>query len=313
MTDFLHHFLIPKKIYLCILALALTGQILAGQSLPLVEESLPIIQRLDRDDPLYLQLIQEVEIFHQQKKKNGSIRQAVFMRYEVKKNESLFTIAAKLTVPASSLATLNRLKTPNLSPGTMLIIPSLPGLYIHDKNPSTLESTILTRLEKQNAVMVLLTRKNVQLSFRFYPDEEFKPSERILFLARYFVNPVPGARVSSGFGNRKNPFGTNITFHAGIDLVNDLGSPVMVIADGVVRETGFETIYGNYIVIDHYDGWRSFYAHLRSIRTRTGAAVNQGQTIATLGNSGKTTGTHLHFELYQNGEVKDPAKLIPFN
>lgn len=312
MTDSLHFYKSHKGCFVFFLLVLIIPQI-HGDLSPLLEDSLPLIQKLDRDDPLFLQLINEVEAFHQQKKKGGLPRQAMFMRYEVKENDSLFTLAARLTVPAASLATINRLSGPTLTPGTILIVPSLPGLYVHEANPSSLEKLLLSRLEKMVPSMVVFTRKSQQEFFKFYPDEEFTPSERRFFLVKYFINPVPGARISSSFGSRRNPFGTNITFHAGIDLVKDLGSPVAVIADGVVRETGFETLYGNYIIVDHYDGWRSFYAHLRSIRTRTGATVSQGQAIATLGNSGKTTGTHLHLEIYQNGEAKDPAKFIVFN
>ena len=95
--------------------------------------------------------------------------------------------------------------------------------------------------------------------------------------------------------------------HNGVDIAGmEAGSPIYAAAAGTVKEAGFQAKNGNYVRLDHGNGLETFYAHCQSLQVKTGDAVTLGQTIATVGSSGLSTGPHLHFEILLNGEQQDP-------
>ena len=98
--------------------------------------------------------------------------------------------------------------------------------------------------------------------------------------------------------------------HKGIDIVCDRGTPVRPVLSGVVIETGFTASYGNYVTIQHEDGYKSRYAHLESILTEAGEEVSTETQIGTVGSTGMSTGPHLHLEITCNGDPIDPSLYI---
>jgi murein DD-endopeptidase MepM/ murein hydrolase activator NlpD len=124
------------------------------------------------------------------------------------------------------------------------------------------------------------------------------------------ISPING-RIVSGFGYRADPFHGHAHFHAGIDIVAAMGTPIRCVADGVVRVSGTpEYGYGLQIEIDHGYGYVTKYAHLSSMLVSPGQKVKRGQTIALSGNSGYSTGPHLHYEVIKNGTKVDPSAYI---
>lgn len=121
--------------------------------------------------------------------------------------------------------------------------------------------------------------------------------------------PVTGY-LSRGLGPCIDPFTGQRRFHEGIDIVNRLGTPVKATAAGTVAERGWRSGYGWVVVVDHGYGHKTTYGHLDSIEVRKGERVKRGQVIATLGNSGRSTGPHLHYEVRVNGQPVDPLKFI---
>ena len=123
----------------------------------------------------------------------------------------------------------------------------------------------------------------------------------------YFLWPVPGnTYVSSSYGWR---FG-GTDFHTGIDITmgGAYGKPIVASKSGVVKYVGYQgNGYGNYLIVDHGDGYSTLYAHCSSIAVSTGQQVSQGQTIAYIGSTGWSTGPHLHFEIRINGQHTNPA------
>lgn len=114
--------------------------------------------------------------------------------------------------------------------------------------------------------------------------------------------PVTGW-VSRGF--ERGPEG-----HAGIDLVGETGTPVRSAALGVVRFAGWNDTFGNLVILDHGNGYTSFYGHNDTLLVETGSLVPRGQTIARLGNTGQSSAPHLHFEVRLEEEPLDPALLL---
>lgn len=121
--------------------------------------------------------------------------------------------------------------------------------------------------------------------------------------------PVDGY-ISRGFGPCLDPFTGQRRSHEGIDIVNRVGTPVMATAAGTIVEKGWNGGYGWMVVVDHGYGYRTAYGHLDSIKVKRGVQVKRGQVIATLGNSGRSTGPHLHYEVRVNGQTVNPLKFI---
>lgn len=125
--------------------------------------------------------------------------------------------------------------------------------------------------------------------------------------ASTFIKPTNG-RLTSGFGNRKHPVTKRTAFHAGIDLANSKGTRINASRNGQVIFAGNKGTYGKFIVIRHGNGIETAYAHLSSINVRVGQNVSQGQHIGNMGSTGRSTGSHLHFEIRINGSAVNPLK-----
>lgn len=126
-----------------------------------------------------------------------------------------------------------------------------------------------------------------------------------------FSMPVNTAvRYTSGFGGRNDPFGRGHRKHEGQDLAGAYGSPILATADGVVTYAGWESGYGRLIKIRHDFGIETRYGHLSQIRVSVGDRVSRGERIGDMGNSGRSTGTHLHYEIRIGGEAINPMTFI---
>ena len=122
--------------------------------------------------------------------------------------------------------------------------------------------------------------------------------------------PVKTAAFTSGYGVRSDPFRGAAAMHAGIDLAGPVGTPIYATADGVVSDAGWNSGgYGNLIKIDHGRGIETRYAHLSSINIREGQSVKRGQMIGRMGSTGRSTGSHLHYEVRIDGRAVNP---VPF-
>nr|WP_298999690.1 peptidoglycan DD-metalloendopeptidase family protein [uncultured Allomuricauda sp.] len=130
-----------------------------------------------------------------------------------------------------------------------------------------------------------------------------------------FISPIKAKdikKVSSSFGPARNPFTKDMDFHSGIDLVAESGKNVLASADGKVELSATDTNNGNYIVIKHKDSYSTKYLHLKDRTVEAGDKVAKGQIIGHVGSTGKSTGTHLHFEVLQFKKPLNPESLIPF-
>lgn len=123
------------------------------------------------------------------------------------------------------------------------------------------------------------------------------------------IRPVEGW-ITSGFGYRQSPFTGKKEFHKGIDFANRTGTKILAPADGVVSFVGPRGFYGQLMVIDHGHGVTTRYAHLDKALLKQGDRVVRGETIAQMGNTGRSTGPHLHYEVRLNGVPVNPSKYI---
>ena len=126
-------------------------------------------------------------------------------------------------------------------------------------------------------------------------------------------DPIANSYITSGFGGRADPFGGGSQFHKGIDFEADVGDPVLAVADGVVSYSGVRSGYGNVVEIDHGNGYVTRYAHNSRLERNVGDLVRAGQEIAKAGSTGRSTGAHVHFEVWQDGVVVNPRKFLGHN
>ena len=122
--------------------------------------------------------------------------------------------------------------------------------------------------------------------------------------------PVRRSYITSSFGHRADPFGRGRQFHKGIDFNAKVGDPVMAVADGVVSFAGTRSGYGHTVEVDHGNGYVTRYAHNSRLTVKVGDLVRAGQEVAKAGSSGRSTGAHVHFEVWENGRVVNPRKFL---
>jgi len=122
--------------------------------------------------------------------------------------------------------------------------------------------------------------------------------------------PVKQAFLGSPFGHRSDPIVGQRAMHEGIDFNAETGTPVVAAADGVVLSAGWQSDFGNMIEVDHGDGLTTRYAHLSRMNSKAGSLVKRGERIGAVGSTGRSTGSHLHFEVRMLGVAQNPASFL---
>ena len=138
---------------------------------------------------------------------------------------------------------------------------------------------------------------------------EYFEDKRSLYASTPSAWPVRGW-ITSPFGNRTSPFSGILKFHEGLDIAAQTGTPVMAPADGVVVKAGFSTGYGNMVEISHGYGIKTIFAHNSRLNVKAGQRVRRGDVISYVGDSGSSTGPHLHYEVRLNGLPVNPTKYM---
>lgn len=160
----------------------------------------------------------------------------------------------------------------------------------------------------------LFHRVQVEQEYFQRTEELFSPVTGLLNFHEALKKQIPHSwplrhqvgYVTSPFGQRYSPFNTEWSFHSGVDIASSLYTPILSAADGEVIYAGLRGGYGNTVIILHSLGYRTLYGHNARLLVRRGQRVEKGQPIALLGQSGRTTGPHVHFEVQVRGRAVDP-------
>ena len=204
---------------------------------------------------------------------------------------------------------------------------SLLGInQVKNTSESSISNSDLSSLFNSNELTQGSTREVADLKeLTTYLQDAVEPIEQIgkmlktqqnLFTEIPSISPVknPNYHVSMAFGPNLHPLTGNWYIHKGIDLSTyRSGDAVVATASGQVVTVAFDNSFGNYVIIKHNHGMYTRYAHLNSFRVKKGQSVDQGQIIGTIGNTGISTGPHLHYEVHIGSDVVDPAKYININ
>jgi LysM repeat protein len=235
-----------------------------------------------------------------------------FYTYKVKQKENFWVVMSKCSLDMDTLMSVNNLTSPfQVVPGTVLYIPNMRGVIVPGENLKSLYSFLAA--EKINLRYIKAVNKSETLDkkFIFIPCGKISAIERSLFLGTAFFSPIQFGRKTSGFGSRRNPFNDRrMEFHKGIDLGCHLGTKVHAARRGMVVFSGYEEGYGNLVIVEHEFGYRSYYGHLSRKLVKVGQQVKPGEIIALSGNTGRSTGPHLHFEIRKNGRALNPMTFL---
>jgi murein DD-endopeptidase MepM/ murein hydrolase activator NlpD len=136
-----------------------------------------------------------------------------------------------------------------------------------------------------------------------------KPEDLKLALGDFFIYPIQGP-LTSPFGWRSDPISGVRRFHAALDLAAPTGTRINAAMDGKVATVGLNSVYGRYIILSHSGGFQTMYAHMSLTSVRQGVSVRQGQKIGEVGNTGYSTGPHLHFAVFKNGKAVNPLEFL---
>jgi murein DD-endopeptidase MepM/ murein hydrolase activator NlpD len=250
-----------------------------------------------------------------------STSSVVSMRlYSVQKNDNLWEIANDHDIDLYTLLSANKIKNPHLlHQGQKLRIPTQRGvLHKVEKNETLEEVAIQYDITLQSIIDAngIEDPDSVQIG-----TELFAPSARIPKKLRThllperkktstrFIMPAQG-RISGGYGYRTHPVLRRRKLHQGIDIVGRYGSPVKAAMAGKVRYSDWMGSYGKLVIIEHDNGFETRYAHNSRLKAKNGDVVRQGQVIALIGKTGRTTGTHLHFEIRVKGKAVNPMRYL---
>ena len=236
----------------------------------------------------------------------------LFYKYNVQKSDNFWKILSRCSLNIDTLMSVNSLSSPgDISPGQIIFIPNMRGIVYENGNGDSIE-TIAKKFNIEKYYIYQINNiTGGTKSHLFIPGGEISKTERSLFLGTGFSSPLKIGRLTSGFGRRKDPFNrTYYEFHKGIDIACSPGTRIHAARSGRVVFTGYKGGYGNLVVIQHSHNYFSYYGHLKRILIKKGDAVGRGTLIALSGNTGRSTGPHLHFEVRKNKRPINPGLLF---
>jgi len=231
----------------------------------------------------------------------------------VTSGENISTLAINMGLNQGTIISVNKItNTRLLQIGKVLKIPNQDGILHAVRSGDSLSSIA----EKYKVQPEDIKTANELFSDKIRTGTDlFIPGAKLDWVSLQEINgdlfiwPLNGV-ITSPYGYRKDPFSGRTQFHTGIDIRGSTGTPIRAAMSGRVSNTGYDAVFGNYVIISHHSGYRTLYGHMSVIRTRNGAYVGTGERIGDVGSTGLSTGPHLHFTVYKNGVTVNPRSLI---
>lgn len=244
--------------------------------------------------------------------------------HTVRQNETLYSISVKNKISVNEIMDLNNMSTAKVYPGQKLVVKgegkSSSGNRTSSSYHTVKDGETLYQISNRYNISVNnlkkynnLNNNNISVGQRIYlkggmAAKQTTPSSRTTSpTLRSFRKPLKSISVNSRYGTRVHPVTKKRTTHHGVDLKAAMNTPVYAPYEGVVTYSGWMNGYGKIIIIDHGGGYTTRYAHLNRWIVNKGTTVKKGQLIAKTGNTGLSTGPHLHYEIRKNGSSIDPT------
>lgn len=239
-----------------------------------------------------------------------------YQTYTVRSGDTLGGITKRFGLTnLSTLIDVNSITNArSLHEGQKLRIPSVDGLmYTVSKGNSLtgLSAKFNVPLEDLLDVNDLASQTLTVGQQLFIPGAKMDAAKLHEVLGDLFKIPITAAyRISSKFGWRPDPFTGVRSYHTGIDLACPEGTPIRAAMNGTVAFVGWSNVFGNYIIVNHPNGYQTLYGHLSASRVKKGQSVTQATVIGLVGSTGYSTGAHLHFTVYKNGRLVNPSSVL---
>jgi murein DD-endopeptidase MepM/ murein hydrolase activator NlpD len=234
--------------------------------------------------------------------------------HTLKRGETIGTVAKLYGRTQDSIISMNGIvNVKRVASGTKLKIPNMDGIIHVVASGESLGKisgrykVAMTSILDANNLESYTIRKGQSL---FIPGAKMDKGTLKQALGDLFSWPIRSL-ITSSFGYRPDPFTGVRRFHGAIDLYGTMGQRVNAAMDGRVVEKGYNVNYGNYIILAHDGGFQTCYAHLSEIDVKDGQSVGRGSKIGEVGNSGYSTGAHLHFAVYRKGSAVNPLGFLP--
>ena len=252
---------------------------------------------------------------------SASIEPAVltYQTYRVKSGDMIGYIADAFGITQDTIISVNNIRQSRLiQPNQYLKIPSMAGILYTVKTDGETPETIAIKYEvdaeKCASVNFLSATTELKAGYSlFVPDAELDWMTRQEINGDLFKKPLKVRYwLSSSYGWRDSPFNTGSrSFHGGIDMAVAQGTPIYPAMDGKVTTAGYNATYGNYVIITHHSGYKTLYGHMSKITCQKGNFVYAQKTqIGLVGSTGLSTGPHLHFTVYKNGNTINPQSVL---
>jgi murein DD-endopeptidase MepM/ murein hydrolase activator NlpD len=240
--------------------------------------------------------------------------------YKVTQGDTVSGIAEKYSLSMGSIIAFNQLNEAwNLRNGKILKIPNMDGVPYTIQKGDTISSIAAKMKVPQNAILDandILSENIPAGKVLFIPGGKMDANALSRAIKRPVIEkmiyPVNNRRVTSNFGWREdpvNPVSGQMTFHRAVDLAGKMGDPVKAALKGTVLHVDNNRNLGNFIILKHGE-YQTLYAHLSAVLVKAGEEVGQGQMIGKVGETGYTTGPHLHFEVFRNGTRINPLEIL---
>jgi len=247
---------------------------------------------------------------------HGMLVDFEWRQYKVQRGDSVSGIAQKFEVSVGAIIASNDIRNARrLQEGTVLRIPNIDGIPYQVQRGDNLSRISVSFNVPLEVILDVNDIKSDNISVGetiFIPGARMNDIDLRLSLGELFIFPLQGSRhITSYYGMRKDPKTGVLQFHAGVDFRANIGTTVMASMDGTVSVVGENWLYGKYIIMSHSNGYKTLYGHLNSFSVRQGDNVARGRKIGEVGNTGYSTGPHLHFGIYdKNNKLVNPLELI---
>jgi murein DD-endopeptidase MepM/ murein hydrolase activator NlpD len=251
----------------------------------------------------------------------ATVGELFYTVYTVKKGDMVGFIADAFDITQDSITSVNNItNTRRVQIGQYLKIPSMSGILYTTRTDGETFQSIAKKYENDGVIAqkcAIVNNMSEDSVFQsgiqlFIPDAKLDWVTRQEINGDLFRRPIHSwYYISSRYGYRNSPITGKRSFHGGIDMACAQGTAVYAGMNGVVTTVSYNETYGNYVIITHHSGYKSLYAHLKSVseKTKAGRVVGTESVIGYVGSTGLSTGPHLHFSIYKYGRGVNPANL----
>lgn len=269
------------------------------------------------EDEQNAELLAQAQSAEGQEVDENQLKPLTYWTYRIRQGDMIGLIAEKYDISQDTLISVNNIRASRLiQPGQYIKIPSEEGILYTVKKDGETPLSVAEKYEVDSVKCAFVN--NLQLndelkagSSIFVPGAEMDSITLSEINGDLFRKPLHSwYRLTSYFGWRPSPFTGRRSWHGGIDMACPSWTRIYAAMAGRVVETGYNNTYGNYVIINHLNGYKTLYGHMIRIDCSKGQWVSTDSVIGRVGSTGASTGPHLHFTVFKRGKMINPLNLL---